>query len=187
MKTNKAVAFLAVLMLSASIPQGAVLPFGIIVSEAHSGRTDGNGGHRDNKNKSGLGSYHYHCGGHKAHLHPDGVCPYNSTGTGGGSASAAATPAAEPAVPENIHLVFDAVYYADYNQDLYEAYGYDQDLLLKHFVETGMKEGRVAIDSFNVSVYKENNADLAQVYGDDLAAYYQHYMNGGCGEGRVCC
>lgn len=29
---------------------------------AHSGRTDANGGHRDNKNKSGLGSYHYHCG-----------------------------------------------------------------------------------------------------------------------------
>lgn len=45
-------------------------------AEAHSGRTDANGGHRDNKNKSGLGSYHYHCGGHPAHLHPNGVCPY---------------------------------------------------------------------------------------------------------------
>ena len=30
-------------------------------SSAHSGRTDASGGHRDNKNKSGLGSYHYHC------------------------------------------------------------------------------------------------------------------------------
>ncbi|WP_138311747.1 MULTISPECIES: YHYH domain-containing protein [unclassified Clostridium] len=45
-------------------------------SQAHSGRTDANGGHRDNKNASGLGSYHYHCGGHPAHLHPNGVCPY---------------------------------------------------------------------------------------------------------------
>lgn len=44
----------------------------------HSGRTDANGGHRDNQNKSGLGSYHYHCGGHPAHLHPNGVCPYSS-------------------------------------------------------------------------------------------------------------
>lgn len=26
----------------------------------HSGRTDSSGGHRDNKNKSGLGLYHYH-------------------------------------------------------------------------------------------------------------------------------
>lgn len=46
---------------------------------AHSGRTDSSGGHRDNKNKSGLGSYHYHCGGHPAHLHPNGVCPYTSS------------------------------------------------------------------------------------------------------------
>lgn len=47
--------------------------------QSHSGRTDSSGGHRDNKNKSGLGSYHYHCGGHEAHLHNNGVCPYSST------------------------------------------------------------------------------------------------------------
>lgn len=45
---------------------------------AHSGRTDSNGGHRDNKNKSGLGSYHYHCGGYPAHLHTNGQCPYKT-------------------------------------------------------------------------------------------------------------
>lgn len=50
----------------------------IILVEAHSGRTDSSGGHRDNKNKSGLGSYHYHCGGHPAHLHTNGVCPYSA-------------------------------------------------------------------------------------------------------------
>lgn len=44
---------------------------------AHSGRTDSSGGHRDNKNKSGLGDYHYHCGGHPAHLHENGICPYD--------------------------------------------------------------------------------------------------------------
>lgn len=54
---------------------------------AHSGRTDGNGGHKDNKNASGLGSYHYHCGGYPAHLHTGGVCPY----TGGGSTSSSST------------------------------------------------------------------------------------------------
>lgn len=43
---------------------------------AHSGRTDASGGHRDNKNKSGLGYYHYHCGGYPPHLHNGGVCPY---------------------------------------------------------------------------------------------------------------
>lgn len=45
---------------------------------AHSGRTDSSGGHRDNMNRSGLGSYHYHCGGHPPHLHNDGECPYES-------------------------------------------------------------------------------------------------------------
>nr|WP_029501872.1 peptidoglycan-binding protein [Lachnoclostridium phytofermentans] len=51
----------------------------IIVAEAHSGRTDSRGGHKDNKNKSGLGSYHFHCGGYSAHLHDNGVCPYKSS------------------------------------------------------------------------------------------------------------
>ena len=51
----------------------------VLTVEAHSGRTDGSGGHHDYKNKSGLGSYHYHCGGHPAHLHPNGVCPHSET------------------------------------------------------------------------------------------------------------
>lgn len=42
---------------------------------AHSGRTDSSGGHRDNRNRSGLGYYHYHHG-YGPHLHPNGVCPY---------------------------------------------------------------------------------------------------------------
>lgn len=46
---------------------------------AHSGRTDGNGGHHD----SITGEYHYHCGGHPAHQHANGICPYdNSIPTG---------------------------------------------------------------------------------------------------------
>lgn len=50
------------------------------ISYAHSGRTDSSGGHKDNKNKSGLGSYHYHCGGNPPHLHSNGYCPYSSSG-----------------------------------------------------------------------------------------------------------
>lgn len=54
-----------------------------MLSYGHSGRTDSNGGHKDNKNKSGLGSYHYHCGGYPAHLHDNGACPYGSGGSSG--------------------------------------------------------------------------------------------------------
>lgn len=43
---------------------------------AHPGRTDEDGGHHDYDNESGLGSYHYHHG-YPAHLHENGICPYN--------------------------------------------------------------------------------------------------------------
>ncbi len=45
-------------------------------SSAHPGRTDSAGGHHDYNNVSGLGSYHYHCGGNPPHLHENGICPY---------------------------------------------------------------------------------------------------------------
>lgn len=53
--------FLSCMTLSAATT--TVFTANTIIAEAHSGRTDANGGHRDNKNKSGLGSYHYHCSG----------------------------------------------------------------------------------------------------------------------------
>ncbi len=70
LKQKRVVVFLILLMI------GLVLPLNCI---AHSGRTDSHGGHKDNKNASGLGPYHYHCGGNPPHLHDGGVCPYSST------------------------------------------------------------------------------------------------------------
>lgn len=63
-RTIRILSFVIVLCILISFP-----------SYAHSGRTDSNGGHRDNKNKSGLGYYHYHHG-YGPHLHSNGVCPY---------------------------------------------------------------------------------------------------------------
>ncbi len=184
MRKNKAAAFMASLMVTLCVPQTFLGVPNVIVAEAHGGRTDSNGGHRDNKNASGLGSYHYHCGGHPAHLHTDGVCPYSQ---GGSDASQISNPEPEkPAVPENIDLVFDAAYYADCNQDLRSIYGYDEEQLLNHFLTSGMKEGRVACESFNVSAYRENNPDLSDLYGDNMASYYEHYMSCGHTEGRAC-
>lgn len=62
-----------------------------INSYAHSGRTDSSGGHKDNKNKSGLGSYHYHCGGHPAHLHTNGVCPYSTSSSSSKSSTSSSS------------------------------------------------------------------------------------------------
>ena len=63
-----------IVSIAAAVTLAAAMP---LYACAHSGRTDSNGGHKDNKNKSGLGSYHYHCGGNPAHLHTNGVCPYS--------------------------------------------------------------------------------------------------------------
>ena len=84
MKRNKA-KIVSILLIALS-----VISIGINVN-AHSGRTDANGGHRDNKNKSGLGSYHYHCGGHPAHLHTNGVCPYSSSSSSKSSTSSSSS------------------------------------------------------------------------------------------------
>lgn len=71
MKKNKTKIISILLIILSTISTGTN-------AYAHSGRTDSSGGHKDNKNQSGLGSYHYHCGGHPAHLHTNGVCPYSS-------------------------------------------------------------------------------------------------------------
>lgn len=75
---------LGILMLTALLACNPLL--------AHGGRTDGSGGHRDNKNASGLGSYHYHCGGNPAHLHENGVCPYDSNTSASSSNVSNVTP-----------------------------------------------------------------------------------------------
>lgn len=69
MKKNKTISIILIIL--------SVISIGIN-TYAHSGRTDASGGHKDNKNKSGLGSYHYHCGGNPPHSHTGGVCPYSS-------------------------------------------------------------------------------------------------------------
>jgi len=81
-KKSRNFIILVAIMLVTILPiQNVYGQYTAIRIEAHSGRTDSSGGHKDNKNKSGLGSYHYHCGGYPAHLHKDGKCPYSSSST----------------------------------------------------------------------------------------------------------
>lgn len=83
--------------------------------------------------------------------------------------------------------VFDPFYYADCNPDVKSAYGYDDTMLLKHFVVNGMNEGRIANKEFNVIAYRYGilNDDLRAAFGDNNAQYYTHYINFGKAEGRL--
>ena len=101
MRMRKKQKKMGILIMAGMLTFGTAMPINNpYVTYAHSGRTDASGGHKDNKNKSGLGSYHYHCGGYPAHLHDGGICPYSSTGT-----SSSQTPAKTNATkPEKIQI-----------------------------------------------------------------------------------
>lgn len=80
--------------------------------------------------------------------------------------------------------VFDAGYYSDRYGDLKAAYGSNGEALFTHFIVHGMREGRQAIDTFNVQAYRARYPDLQKAFGDSLPQYYQHYVQFGRNEGR---
>lgn len=81
--------------------------------------------------------------------------------------------------------VYDYNFYVTNNTDVFKAYGYDDQSVLSHFVNYGMKEGRQANADFNVNIYKDNNIDLQNVYGQNMDKYYIHYVQYGKNEGRI--
>lgn len=81
-------------------------------------------------------------------------------------------------------LVFDPTYYANRYADLKAVYGTNAAQLWLHFKTYGMKEGRQAIDTFNVITYKARYSDLQIAFGNNLPMYYRHYCVNGKNEGR---
>ncbi len=207
MKTFKKVLTLITLCLIITMVIPAPFDGLTLTVEAHSGRTDKYGGHRDNKNVSGLGSYHYHHG-YPAHLHPGGVCPYADMYSPSYSSEtidntavvaapvdtqqAVAAPASDVIQPTVIitdtscdNVAFNASYYASVHSDVYALYGDNAKALCEHFITSGIYEGRQSSAQFNISVYKNSNPDLVNVYGDNLIQYYNHFILIGFGENRV--
>ena len=108
---------------------------------AHSGRTDGSGGHKDNKNKSGLGGYHYHCGGYPAHLHNGGVCPYKGGGSSSSSSSSKAsvpkTVYASSITAQNVPTQIDAGGTASHEASVYPTNAEDKEIFVPRGAECG--------------------------------------------------
>ncbi len=174
------------LLLSAACIS-AVCPGASLFATAHSGGTDASGGHHDYHNKSGLGPYHYHHG-YPAHLHENGICPYEN---------ALPVPDTEPALPmiddeilypdeeesaivpefsaPDYTKVFDAAFYAAANPDVAAVCGADAALLFQHFLSSGMQEGRQGNAAFNVHAYRAANPALDAAFGNDLPQYYLWY------------
>lgn len=79
--------------------------------------------------------------------------------------------------------VYNSKYYDNKYPDLHGCGG-DNNLLIKHFVQNGMKEGRRASEDFIVQVYKVNYKDLREAFGNNLPLYYMHYIKFGYNEHR---
>lgn len=79
---------------------------------------------------------------------------------------------------------FDAKYYASLYPDLQKAFGNDEKKLYEHYLTFGIKEGRSANRTFNVTKYRELYPDLDAAFGDNWDAYANHYAVFGIREGR---
>lgn len=160
-------ALLSCMMLTASF--ATVSNMTMITVEAHPGRTDAQGGHHDYKNKSGLGSYHYHCGDHEAHLHPNGVCPYkngavSNENTSGQTQTQTQTQSAgnQNQVTEQMNTyqpVFDANYYYMNNPDLQSVVGSDSQKLYTLCAEWAVGKPGLQI---KIGDGRENHALVSQ-------------------------
>lgn len=82
-------------------------------------------------------------------------------------------------------LVYDFNSYTTKHSDIKKVFGLDDIAALNHFITFGMKEGRIASDTFNVHTYKANYHDLQRAFGNNLSAYYMHYISNGHKEGRI--
>lgn len=82
-------------------------------------------------------------------------------------------------------LTFNARFYADMYEDVRKAFGYDEKMLYKHWLNEGVKEGRIGCPGYCGSFYLKNHGDIANAYGAknyELAFY--HYTTYGYKEER---
>jgi transglutaminase-like putative cysteine protease len=81
--------------------------------------------------------------------------------------------------------IFDATFYADLYPDLRSAFGYNEENLRKHYINFGIKEGRIASVFFDPKYYLNKYSDLKNAFGNNYEAAYNHYINNGINEGRT--
>ena len=80
--------------------------------------------------------------------------------------------------------VYNYSFYIEHNPDVMNAFQGDPELTLKHFVEYGMKERRIASDTFDVNSYSYSYKDLRTAFNNYAPGYYLHYIKYGQREGR---
>ncbi|MBR5969477.1 MAG: hypothetical protein IK016_03930, partial [Lachnospiraceae bacterium] len=88
-------------------------------------------------------------------------------------------------LPES--AAFDTDFYADRYPDLKAAFGYRHDLLYRHYLTYGKKEGREirTLDMFHATAYADRYPDLKAAFGYNRFLLWRHYLTFGKREGRL--
>ncbi len=92
--------------------------------------------------------------------------------------------AADSATTQAIKAEFDPVFYANTYADVKQAFGTNADALYKHFIDNGMREGRMLNAGFDPKAYIEAYADIKTYCNGDYTKAYEHYVTSGKKEGR---
>ena len=82
-------------------------------------------------------------------------------------------------------LVFDPAYYLARYADLNKAFSGCFESAKRHWLNTGINEGRQGSHSFDPRYYLQNNSDLSSYYGNkNYSAAINHFLGHGLKEGR---
>lgn len=174
MKTLKRIIAITIICLTLNIVIPAQFSYSSFIVEAHSGRTDSSGGHKDNKNKSGLGYYHYHHG-YPAHLHKNGVCPYANGYIGSSSSNSSSS----SQWAYNTYST-NSTNNTTQNNNIQEVSG-SNIATPQTIVILDTSYDNVA---FNASYYANKYTDVYKAYGNNAQALYNHFISSGIVEGR---
>ena len=94
----------------------------------------------------------------------------------------------DPYIPKytkvTINDIFDVDLYYSLYPDLQKQFGRDTKALKQHFINYGIKEGRIASYVFNPDFYYDRYLDLQNAFGRDYKALYNHFLDNGIKEGR---
>lgn len=80
--------------------------------------------------------------------------------------------------------LFNKTVYANLNYDVKEVLGENSLKLNRHWLENGVREGRIASLVFDAKYYLNNYADLKAAFGNNYEKAYEHFVNTGINEGR---
>ena len=80
--------------------------------------------------------------------------------------------------------VLEANYYLENNPDVARACNGNLDCARGHFIEHGLREGRIGSSAFHPKWYLDNHPDLKNAFGDDYVKAAEHWLDAGLRECR---